>query len=163
MCGIAGIWNRNGQAVAGRAIDAMNPVQRHRGPDGEGRHLQGDVVLGHRRLSIVDLSAQAAQPFWLPDRSTALVYNGEIHNYVELAAGVATGRLLAFGTVREAAMYLSSELRRHDLLLLKGSNKADHLARIALNMSTELGCWRQRCGRKEFCDRCGLLRQRSGP
>jgi glutamine phosphoribosylpyrophosphate amidotransferase len=44
------------------------------------------VALGHRRLKIIDLSEDAAQPTWLPDRSVCVVYNGEIHNYVELAA-----------------------------------------------------------------------------
>lgn len=58
----------------------------HRGPDGVGRHVAGGVALGHRRLKIIDLSEDAAQPIWLPDRSVCMVYNGEIHNYVELAA-----------------------------------------------------------------------------
>jgi asparagine synthase (glutamine-hydrolysing) len=58
----------------------------HRGPDGVGWHVAGGVALGHRRLKIIDLSEDAAQPIWLPDRSVCMVYNGEIHNYVELAA-----------------------------------------------------------------------------
>jgi asparagine synthase (glutamine-hydrolysing) len=63
----------------------MNTAQAHRGPDGAGVHVAGDLGLGHRRLAVVDLSDDAAQPFWLPDRSLALVFNGEIHNYLELA------------------------------------------------------------------------------
>lgn len=63
----------------------MNAAQRHRGPDGVGAHVEGEVALGHRRLGIVDLTDAAAQPFWSPDRSVGLVYNGEIHNYLELA------------------------------------------------------------------------------
>jgi asparagine synthase (glutamine-hydrolysing) len=49
-------------------------------------HIAGDVALGHRRLKVIDLSEAAAQPIWVPDRSVGMVYNGEIHNYLELAA-----------------------------------------------------------------------------
>jgi len=57
----------------------------HRGPDGSGAHVLGDIGLGHRRLKVIDLSAAADQPIWLPDQSLCMVYNGEIHNYRELA------------------------------------------------------------------------------
>jgi asparagine synthase (glutamine-hydrolysing) len=86
MCGIAGIWNRDGRAVEHRAIESMIEALVHRGPDGAGAHVAGDIGLGHRRLKVIDLSAAAAQPIWLPDRSVCMVYNGEIHNYQELAA-----------------------------------------------------------------------------
>src|SRR5579863_836694 len=86
MCGIAGIWHRDGGPVEGRALDAMVEALVHRGPDGVGTHVCGDIGLGHRRLKVIDLSAAAAQPIWLPDRSVCMVYNGEIHNYIELAA-----------------------------------------------------------------------------
>jgi asparagine synthase (glutamine-hydrolysing) len=65
---------------------------RHRGPDGSGisqavvgAHL---VTLGHRRLSILDLSAAGHQPMWTPDRTHAIVYNGEIYNHTDLRAGL---------------------------------------------------------------------------
>ena len=57
----------------------------HRGPDGAGIHILDDVGLGHRRLKVIDLSEAATQPIWVPDRSICMVYNGEIHNYLELA------------------------------------------------------------------------------
>ncbi|HEY6455941.1 MAG TPA: asparagine synthase (glutamine-hydrolyzing), partial [Steroidobacteraceae bacterium] len=66
-------------------LDAMVEALVHRGPDGVGAHVSGDIGLGHRRLKVIDLSAAAAQPIWLPDRSVCMVYNGEIHNYIELA------------------------------------------------------------------------------
>ena len=86
MCGIAGIWHRDGRAVAHQAVESMIDTLVHRGPDGAGAYLAGNVGLGHRRLKVIDLSEAAAQPIWLPDRSLCMVYNGEIHNYRELAA-----------------------------------------------------------------------------
>ena len=86
MCGIAGIWYRDGRAVAHQALASMVDTLVHRGPDGVGVHIGGDVGLGHRRLKVIDLSEAAAQPIWVPDRSVCMVYNGEIHNYLELAA-----------------------------------------------------------------------------
>lgn len=85
MCGIAGIWHRDGRAVTHRALELMLDTLVHRGPDGAGAHVDGDVGLGHRRLKVIDLSEAAAQPIWLPDRSLCMIYNGEIHNYLELA------------------------------------------------------------------------------
>jgi asparagine synthase (glutamine-hydrolysing) len=86
MCGIAGIWHRDGRAVEHQALESMVQALVHRGPDGAGAYVAGDIGLGHRRLKVIDLSAAAAQPIWLPDRSVCMVYNGEIHNYLELAA-----------------------------------------------------------------------------
>jgi asparagine synthase (glutamine-hydrolysing) len=86
MCGIAGIWHRDGRAVEHHALESMVQALVHRGPDGAGAYVAGDIGLGHRRLKVIDLSAAAAQPIWLPDRSVCMVYNGEIHNYLELAA-----------------------------------------------------------------------------
>jgi asparagine synthase (glutamine-hydrolysing) len=85
MCGIAGIWHRDGRAVARQSIESMSDALIHRGPDAAGTHISGDIGLGHRRLKVIDLSEAAAQPIWLPDRSVCMVYNGEIHNYRELA------------------------------------------------------------------------------
>jgi asparagine synthase (glutamine-hydrolysing) len=86
MCGIAGIWHRDGKAVAPQSLDAMVNTLIHRGPDGAGVCIAGNIGFGHRRLKVIDLSEAAAQPIWLPDRSVCMVYNGEIHNYPELAA-----------------------------------------------------------------------------
>ena len=69
----------------------------------------------------------------------------------------ADGRLVAFDTVRDAAAWLDNFARRGDLVLLKGSNHADHLARLALAMDREVGCWRHRCDRYIFCDHCRLI------
>lgn len=66
--------------------------------------------------------------------------------------------LLILPTVQAATEYLRDFLRDGDLVLLKGSNRADHLVRIVLDRSTRVGCWRTSCGRMRFCDECRLLR-----
>ena len=62
----------------------MRDALAHRGPDGKGLYLDGALGLGHRRLSIIDLSEAASQPMLSPDGRVALVYNGEIYNFREL-------------------------------------------------------------------------------
>lgn len=82
MCGIAGIIG-SGNAVS--RVDKMLSLMDHRGPDGDGiwESPQGKCILGHKRLSIIDLDG-SAQPMSSPDGRYHLVYNGEIYNYLEL-------------------------------------------------------------------------------
>jgi asparagine synthase (glutamine-hydrolysing) len=84
MCGIAGYLNLDGAPVDESIIVAMRDALAHRGPDGKGLYLDGALGLGHRRLSIIDLSDAASQPMLSPDGRVALVYNGEIYNFREL-------------------------------------------------------------------------------
>jgi asparagine synthase (glutamine-hydrolysing) len=88
VCGINVIFDdmarRAGATPAARDIEAMNRALVHRGPDGGGVHLAPGIALGHRRLSILDLSEAGAQPMYNEDGSLALVFNGEIYNYLEL-------------------------------------------------------------------------------
>ena len=81
MCGIAGILGKNAKS---NVIDNMLMVQHHRGPDYKGKWLEEGVVLGHNRLSIIDLSNSANQPFFDKTKRYAIVFNGEIYNYIEL-------------------------------------------------------------------------------
>src|SRR5215204_1068143 len=84
MCGITGIFRLQDKAPIDRTLlQRMNNSLVHRGPDGEGLHLEPGVGLGHRRLSIIDLST-GQQPLYNEDRSVVVVYNGEIYNYQEL-------------------------------------------------------------------------------
>lgn len=83
MCGIAGIVDPDPERRA--RILAMLQVLRHRGPDGEGVHEDGDAVLGHRRLSIIDLEG-GRQPLSNAAGNLWLVCNGEIYNHAELRA-----------------------------------------------------------------------------
>lgn len=85
MCGIAGIFSARGIEDSHREwVKRMNSLQRHRGPDDEGFYADKTCVLGHRRLSIIDLSEMGHQPFVSDDGRYQLVYNGEIYNYLEL-------------------------------------------------------------------------------
>ncbi len=86
MCGITGIAGHPREDEARRAVDRMNEAQHHRGPDAGGLWSDDGVVLGHRRLKIIDLSSAANQPFQSPDGRHVLVFNGEIYNYRDLRA-----------------------------------------------------------------------------
>ena len=81
MCGIAGILGKDAKS---NVIDDMLMVQHHRGPDFTGKWLEEGVALGHNRLSIIDLSNNANQPFFDETKRYAIVFNGEIYNYIEL-------------------------------------------------------------------------------
>lgn len=85
MCGIAGFCNLKGDWKEN--IGKMNCRMNHRGPDGEGAFVSEDgyVVLGHKRLSIVDLSSNGAQPMESHSGRYAIAYNGEIYNYRKIA------------------------------------------------------------------------------
>src|SRR6266516_2022116 len=85
MCGIAGLWSRSTTCAADvETVARMTDAQVHRGPDAGGLHRAGHAVLGHRRLSILDLSESGRQPMSNEDGSIRAVYNGEIYNYLEL-------------------------------------------------------------------------------
>jgi asparagine synthase (glutamine-hydrolysing) len=83
MCGICGYLSREGPAKA-EGVRAMAGALAHRGPDGEGLHLEGPLALGHRRLSIIDLTEAASEPMANEDGSLWLVFNGEIYNFREI-------------------------------------------------------------------------------
>ena len=87
MCGIAGILAYNSERqVEDRELHALNDAMPHRGPDGTGTWCANDgrIGLAHRRLAIVDLSTDAAQPMTNADESIWLTYNGEIYNHALL-------------------------------------------------------------------------------
>ncbi|KAA0874358.1 asparagine synthase (glutamine-hydrolyzing) [Nitrincola tapanii] len=84
MCGILGVF-QPGQTPDPQWIEAMLLRLAHRGPDGQGRFLEGPVGLGHARLSIIDLE-QGQQPLFSQDERYVLVANGEIYNAPELRA-----------------------------------------------------------------------------
>lgn len=87
MCGITGIYNfKHDKPVAPDQIKQMTDAIAHRGPDGEGQFITPSqkVGLGHRRLSIIDLSEAGAQPMHNHSRSISIVFNGEIYNHSTL-------------------------------------------------------------------------------
>jgi asparagine synthase (glutamine-hydrolysing) len=81
MCGIAGIVSFNNDPADPAAIRRMTDAMAHRGPDATGYFSEGPVSLGHLRLSIIDLSTAANQPFTDNTSRYQLIFNGEIYNY----------------------------------------------------------------------------------
>ena len=84
MCGIAGIA---GKRFTEQQLRQMSSCLSHRGPDADGFYFDGQagIGLGHRRLSILDLSAAANQPFYSRDGRYVMIYNGEVYNFREVA------------------------------------------------------------------------------
>lgn len=84
MCGISGIYSvRTGEPVSRIKLQSMTESLVHRGPDEYGYYVDGNLGLGHSRLSIIDLSG-GSQPVYNEDKSVCVVFNGEIFNYIEL-------------------------------------------------------------------------------
>ncbi len=94
MCGIVGTYSfaGNDPAANSQLLVAMRDSMAHRGPDDEGIYISGDgrVGLGHRRLSIIDLSAAGHQPMSNEDGSLWIVYNGEVYNFQDYVPGLKT-------------------------------------------------------------------------
>src|ERR1700724_1089770 len=86
MCGIAGIYRPEGVISPEdiTAVERATLAQSHRGPDDNGIYRNEQVVLGHRRLSIIDLSPAGHQPMSNEDGTVWVTYNGEIYNFQEL-------------------------------------------------------------------------------
>ena len=85
MCGIAGRYNfRTGRPVDRGHIVAMCDLIAHRGPDEAGVFVNGPIGLGHRRLSIIDLTTTGRQPLSVDSGVATVVFNGEIYNFAEL-------------------------------------------------------------------------------
>ncbi|MCP3868081.1 MAG: amidotransferase 1, exosortase A system-associated [Gammaproteobacteria bacterium] len=94
MCGITGIFDTRGRREVSRdLLSRMNETQYHRGPDEGGLHIEPGLGLGHRRLSIIDLSS-GQQPLFNEDQTVVVTYNGEIYNFPDL-----TQELKALGHV----------------------------------------------------------------
>lgn len=114
LCGIAGIVDGNAGGIDIDTIVRMVRSLEHRGPDDEGTYLgpecEVSVGLGHRRLSIIDLSRDARQPISNEDGSIRLVCNGEIYNYKEIRERVQQrGHRLRSKTDSEALVHLYEE------------------------------------------------------
>src|SRR5689334_19188128 len=83
MCGISGFMYFDGAPASNATIRAMSDEQQHRGPDQSGIFTRPGIALGHRRLSIIDLSS-GKQPLCNEDGTVWISFNGEIYNYMEL-------------------------------------------------------------------------------
>ena len=85
MCGLAGIYRyKSGKLVDEKEIEKMCNEITYRGPDDYGLYVEGQLGLGHRRLSIIDTSSRSKQPMMDIDESVIIIFNGEVYNYIEL-------------------------------------------------------------------------------
>ena len=110
MCGICGIFNFESHAPADRAsLKRATDAMMHRGPDDEGFYVDGDLGLGNRRLSIIDLPG-GHQPIANEDHTVWITYNGEIYNYRELRPGLESrGHQFHTSTDTETIIHLYEE------------------------------------------------------
>ena len=148
MCGISGILSFN-NTVNITDIKKMTDVLYHRGPDGEGQWLNDkqNVGLGHRRLSIIDLSEAGHQPMHYANKRYTITFNGEIYNYIELKRTlVKKGYQFKSNTDTEVLLAL------YDLKKSACFNDIDGMFAFAIwdNQEQKLFCARDRFGEKPF-------------
>lgn len=105
MCGIAGLIHIDSESVSPVSLRRMTDAIAHRGPDGQGHWIEGNVGLGHRRLAIIDLSPAGHQPMINADHRFVLSYNGEVYNFRELRTELeALGYWFRSGTDTEVVL-----------------------------------------------------------
>lgn len=137
MCGIAGVYNRNGAPVSNDTLFRMTRTLTHRGPDeegyflnlgcgateaagGQGRRGQGNVGLGHRRLSIIDLRG-GKQPLGNESGSVWITFNGEIYNYRSLRSDLeARGHKFRTNSDTETIVHAYEEWGERSIERLRG-------------------------------------------
>ncbi len=120
MCGIAGVMERDRARPADPAVvRAMMDALAHRGPDDEGTHFDGAVGLGHKRLSIIDLST-GHQPLTNEDGSLWIIFNGEIYNYLELRRDLTRNHTFRTHSDTEVLLHLYEESGERCLERLNG-------------------------------------------
>ena len=84
MCGIAGVFNISQQQASLETVKNMGAAIAHRGPDGEGYFVEDNIAFAHRRLAILDVSDNGAQPMHSKNANWVIIFNGCIYNYIEL-------------------------------------------------------------------------------
>jgi len=121
MCGICGIYHyASDEPVSETTLRRMTSVIAHRGPDDDGFYRTERVGLGHRRLSIIDV-AGGHQPIFNEDGTVAIIFNGEIYNYRELAALVeGRGHQLRTRSDTETIVHLYEEFGEACVEMLRG-------------------------------------------
>ncbi|NND76955.1 MAG: asparagine synthase (glutamine-hydrolyzing) [Flavobacteriales bacterium] len=148
MCGICGIVSFAGRSDLSQ-LQLMNAALEHRGPDGQGiwSNKNESVILGHRRLSIIDLSQKAKQPLTYRNERYSITYNGEIYNYIELKKElISDGYTFKSGSDTEVLLALYDQKGRSCLTHLDGM----FAFAIWDNLKSELFCARDRFGEKPF-------------
>lgn len=125
MCGICGFISYKQGGIEESALRMMCAAMRHRGPDDEGVYINNNITpsvgLGHRRLSIIDLSSEGHQPMPNEDKTAWIIFNGEIYNYLDLRSELeGKGHHFRSHTDTETVIHLYEEYGRDCLKYLRG-------------------------------------------
>jgi asparagine synthase (glutamine-hydrolysing) len=146
MCGIAGIFSF--ETIRQETIESMTGCLAHRGPDANGTFLDktNTIALGHTRLSIIDLSNAANQPFYSSDNRYAVVFNGEIYNFNEIKKELISRHSISFRTHSDTEVILEAFAVWKSAMV----NKLDGMFAIAIADQHErkLYLFRDRIGKK---------------
>ena len=146
MCGINGIFHLNAtRKVDENVLIKMRDALEHRGPDGKGIFIDNNIGLGHRRLSILDVSENGHQPFLSENKRFAMVFNGEIYNFKDFYP-----ELKANGFNIKTSSDTEVLLKLYQLHGLKMLNKLNGMFAIAIwdNEEKKLVIVRDRIDRK---------------
>jgi UDP-N-acetylmuramyl pentapeptide synthase len=131
------VWQFMGDAVAARKLIVLATISDYGGNStAVYRRSVTKALAAADSVLLVGARAKTLQPYFV---------------------GAAGHRLHGFDDVQAATQWLQQFSRPGDLVLLKGSNHSDHLSRLALAFDLDVRCWRARCGRHIFCDRCRLI------
>ncbi len=148
MCGIAGILSFN-QKIEHISILKMTTTLQHRGPDGEGIWINDtkNVGLGHRRLSIIDLTDAGKQPMHYANERYTITFNGEIYNYVELKKELINKGYTFHSNSDTEVLLALYDLKKEELL-----QDLDGMFAFCIwdNVTSTLFCARDRFGEKPF-------------
>jgi asparagine synthase (glutamine-hydrolysing) len=119
MCGFVGFTNTIDNS--NRVIEDMMEKIKHRGPDSGGKHVDGDIALGFRRLSIIDISSSGDQPIYNEDKTKVLLFNGEIYNFQSIRDDlIAKGHTFTTKTDSEVLLHGYEEYGEELLNKLRG-------------------------------------------
>jgi asparagine synthase (glutamine-hydrolysing) len=146
MCGISGLISKDRTELQKDLLQKMNELISHRGPDADGFYYWNNIGLGHRRLSILDLSQGGNQPMHYLDKYT-IVYNGEIYNYLEIKE-----ELIGLGYNFKSATDTEVILAAYDCWADKCLDKFNGMWAFAIlnKLNNEVFCSRDRFGIKPF-------------
>ncbi len=111
MCGISGFYS-SATIFSNDDLIRMTDAMTHRGPDASGYFYEGFIGLGHRRLSIIDLSAAANLPMFSQDNNFAIVFNGEIYNFQEIKKELLAVKSIHFKTSSDTEVVLEAFIHR---------------------------------------------------
>ena len=121
MCGIVGFISHQKVTEKQEIIKKMADRIKHRGPDAEGFYVDKNIALGHRRLSIIDLSKKGSQPIYNEDKSRLIIFNGEIYNYESIKQDlIKKGHIFKTKTDTEVILHGYEQYKEKLFSMLRG-------------------------------------------